>query len=204
MREPPRVSLWVVIMLSLLAVIVVFDVAFGDDGHGHDHHDATSANTVVGGDSSRVVAVGGGDMDIDDCLATHSIIFGLWQGTHVNALCEAVGMDRDGKYQGAAEMRCSTHKYRKVYGKGQKCIDAVIRTAPPAAVIIESNEEDDDEHQQELDAIYARLSDYEAQATEAKAEARNARVAAQRRPIVNQYGITDEQKAKLQAVLDER
>lgn len=156
-------------LLIVLTSIALINAAYGQGDHecqgGHNCNDDGSiiVETVVPGSSSRGYALSGGDMDINDCLATHSILFGLWQGTHINPMCEAARMDRDGDYLGAAEMRCSTRKYRKVYGRGQACIDSVVRTAPVAATAVlvgqvPDTDEDDDarylEQQQENE--YAR------------------------------------------------
>ena len=106
----------------------------------------------VGGDKSYVIGLGGSDMEIRDCLATYSFLFGLWQGTHINPFCEADKMDARGDYQSAAEMRCGTHSYKKRYGKGQACIDAVIYVPPhnPKPVIIEAI---DDEYEDRIKAL---------------------------------------------------
>lgn len=82
----------------------------------------------VAGDSTKVFSLSGSDMEINDCLATYSFLFGIWQNVKVNPLCEADKMDAQGNHQGAAEMRCSTHKYRKVYGKD--CVATVIYVPP--------------------------------------------------------------------------
>ncbi len=155
------------IIFLLLAVAVILLLVLPPvlgDPHPHDGNDdgdVISSGDVAGGSvnsSARGYSVGGGDMDIDDCLATHSLLFGLWQGTHTNPYCEALRLDADGKYQAAAEMRCSTHKYRKVYGKGQVCIDAVIRTAPEKP---ENPGEDDvrfAQQQKELEYVQQQLA----------------------------------------------
>jgi len=113
----------------IFLVFVAFGVAVAqqDDNHGHQvHHDDGTIISSNGSDKSYILGLGGSDMEIGDCLATYSFLFGIWQNVKVNPLCEADKMDAQGNHQGAAEMRCSTHKYEKVYGKGQDCIDAVI------------------------------------------------------------------------------
>lgn len=105
----------------------VFGVAVAqqDDNHGHQvHHDDGTIISSNGSDKSYILGLGSSDMEIGDCLATYSFLFGIWQNVKVNPLCEADKMDAQGNHRGAAEMRCSTHKYKKVYGKD--CIDAVI------------------------------------------------------------------------------
>lgn len=134
MTEPKRISLLCLVLLAVFGSLVMWDFAHADDDHGHGQaHHGDSETTVIESQAvKRSVGVGlsGGDMDINDCLATHVILFGIWQGTHTNPYCEALRHDAEGNYQAAAEMRCSTRKYKKVYGKGKACIDAVIRTAP--------------------------------------------------------------------------
>jgi len=108
----------------------------------------STTNTIQG---SRAYAVSGGDMDINDCLATYGVGFGLWQGTHINALCEAERMNAQGNFLGAAKMKCSLSKFKRVFGRGQKCIDAVIVTGIfliPAEQADHNLEEDAEYHEQ--------------------------------------------------------
>ena len=160
---------------------------------------------VVGGQYSggntRAYSVGGGDMDIDDCLATHSILFGLWQGTHINKLCEADRLNRDGKYQAAAEMKCSIRSIRRIYG--ENCIKAVKISAPPPIelpVIVEEDnwEEEEEAWHEEQEQMQV---DYDARIARLEQKANQPRVT---REIVQQPFLSDEKRAKLQAVLDER
>lgn len=178
--EPKRISLILILLIAAM-LIMLFAPAYvvkADDGHGHNHHDddgnVTIDNVLTGGDvitgdnSIRGgIAVSGSDMEIADSLATHSILFGLWQGTHTNPYAEADRLDNQGNHQAAAEMRCSTRKYKKVYGKD--CINDVIYT--PSVEI--PPEEPDDLYE----AVYARLMDLEAQRT---VDAGNVQKAAQR------------------------
>ena len=121
-------------------------VAFGS---GDDIEQKTKVE-VTGStySGSRAYGLSGGDMDINDCLATHSVLFGLWQGTHVNKLCEADRLNRDGKYKAAAEMKCSVRAVRKVYGRG-RCVEAVMLIAPPpppSPPVVSVEDDDDEEH----------------------------------------------------------
>lgn len=87
------------------------------------------------GSSSKAFGLGGGDMDINQCLATHSVLFGIWQGTHLNKMCIADGLDAHGKHEEAAEMRCSVRGFRKVYGSD--CVEeTMIRPPPPSPPIV--------------------------------------------------------------------
>jgi hypothetical protein len=85
--------------------------------------------TTAGGSTTKAFSVSGGDMDINQCLATHSVIFGLWQGTHLNRMCAANGLDANGKHKEAAEMRCSVRAFRKVYGLD--CVQKTMLRPPP-------------------------------------------------------------------------
>ena len=167
--EPRRTSLILNLLIAAMLIMLFAPVYVvkADDGHGHHHDDdVTIDNVLTGGDavsggnelSTRGgISVGGSDMEISDSLATHSILFGLWQGTHTNPYAEADGLDARGNYKAAAEMRCSTKKYRKVYK--DNCIESVIYT-PPVDVPRETTEPDD-----LYEAVYARLMDLEAQRT---------------------------------------
>lgn len=206
MTEPKRNSAWWLLFFAFVLSAIFFSEAYGQhecQGNCPDGGE-TSVNlsSEVGGDSSKVYALSGGDMDIDDCLATYSVVFGLFQGTNINRLCEAERLNAQGKYQAAAEMKCSLFRFKRIYGKGQKCIDAVIYIEP--TVITPQTPEDD----ARIEALYARISKMEAQRTAdtSKAEkaaqrADAAAVRADKRPtVVNQYGMTAEQREDLAKV----
>jgi len=93
-----------------------------------------SSNTITDSDKAYVFGLGGGDMEINGCLATFSWLFGLRQDAKLNPDCEAAKeagrLDAEGHYLAAAKMRCSTKQYRKVFGKGQSCVDAIIYVPP--------------------------------------------------------------------------
>ncbi len=186
--KPKRVSLvWLLVAAVLIAAIALTTAYASErDGTSADADarataDAVSTASAVatggGGDavvnsSTRAYSVGGSDMDIRDCIATHAVLFGLWQGTHINKPCIAARMDAAGKYEEAAKMRCSMHSFKKVYGRGQKCIDAVILTAPPdppeppATLTLtppEEYEDDDDEDDREYSDLEARLDAMDAE-----------------------------------------
>ena len=173
MTEPKRNSALWLVFLAALMIAIFFVKAYGQhecQGGHNCNKDGGVVDTKVdiGGDSSKVYALSGGDMDIDDCLATYSVVFGLFQGTNINRLCEAERLNSQGKYLSAAEMKCSLFRFKRIYGKGQKCIDAVIYTEP--TVITPQTPEDD----ARIEALYARLSEIEALRVQDKAEAEKA------------------------------
>lgn len=177
MTEPKRTSL----ILILIVVAMVAAIAFTESRASGSERDNSSSSADASADaasiasavatggvsdavvnsSTRAYAFSGGDMDIRDCIATHAVLFGLWQGTHINKPCVALRMDAVGKYEEAAKMRCSMHSFKRVFGRGQKCIDAVILSEPPEPpeppVVYEEDDDDDDEDDREYADISARL-----------------------------------------------
>ena len=126
-------------------------------------------STVISG--GRAYGLSGGDMDIAQCLATHSVLFGLWQGTHLNAICVADVLDINGRHKEAAEMRCSVKRFRKVYGTVYECVKATTFIPAPipaplddprAAKYLESEEVLHSEQQVEMESIESRLARIEA------------------------------------------
>ena len=144
----------------LLGVLAGKAIAQHECQGGHTCNEDGEVIAQVTGDSTKVYSLGGSDMEINDCLATHSVLFGLWQSTHTNPYCEADKMDARGDHQGAAEMRCSTRKYRKVYGKD--CVDAVIYVPEPEVSYVDEWSDDWEElytaQQQEIEAVKEELA----------------------------------------------
>ncbi len=204
MTEPKRNSAWWLLFFAVVLSAIFFAKAYGQHecqgGHNcNDDGEVIDVETVIKGDSSKVYALSGGDMDIDDCLATYSVAFGLFQGTNINRLCEAERLNAQGKYQAAAEMKCSLFRFKRIYGKGQKCIDAVIYTEP--TVITPQTPEDD----ARIEALYALVSDLQAERVQDKAEAEKAAQRPVPQPIIQQQEFINESKrAKLAALREEK
>ena len=194
------------VLFFLLCLAIIFFLAApswaGDDDHGHHDGGASTTSVDVAGStldtSNKTFALAGGDMDIRDCLATHSILFGLWQGTHINPLCEAQRLNAVGKYQAAAELKCSLWKFKRVYGKD--CINAVILSTPEiieTPVMVEETDDDDDERIAYLEIALAEMQ----QGYEQQAQAPPQVI---RETVVEQKPwMTPEKRSKLQAILDE-
>lgn len=174
-------------MKLLIALTLTLSLAMvssrADDGHGrghgHDHHDdggsvivdvnanaASTGGAATVNNNARALSLSGSGMEIRDCIATHAILFGLWQGTHINKPCVADRLDAVGKHEEAAQMRCSMHSFKRVFGRGQSCIDAVILTAlpepepapaTPIVMVPPDDDELDDEKGRVHDDISARL-----------------------------------------------
>jgi len=143
---------------------------------------STASDAIVGG--SRSYGFGSTDVDINDCLSSYSLLFGLWQDVRVNPLCVAEKLNQAGKYEAAAVMTCSVRRVRKVYG--DDCIEKVRQSAPvfpvkPPVEIVESDDED------EYKALRESQAQLAAEVAKARKDAQRARVEAQRayeRPIM--------------------
>lgn len=157
--------------------------------------------------NARALSLSGSGMEIRDCIATHAVLFGLWQGTHINKPCVADKMDARGQYEQAAKLRCSMWSYKRVYGGGKKCIDAITLTKPPdppdppkVALSGEAEEEDDLRYmaqQQEINFMQEELANVMGQL---QAHEQSRAIEAQR---VQQQPprYSDEQKAKVAKLL---
>ena len=176
-----RINIGWLVVFAVLVSFIVHDIARAS---GTDVVQETNVNAPANVQTSltggKAFSFSGGDMDIRDCLATHSVLFGLWQGTHINPMCVADNMEQRGALAAAATMRCSTRKFRRVYGRGQDCIDAVrlnmVPQAAPVAVPESEPDDDDDEYnaQQmaflvEFDAIKSELETLRIEQTQAPA-----------------------------------
>lgn len=190
MKTRSNTFTWIAVII--FSTVIIANIAYGDEGHGHHHDDGGDAisdasslstasslsdATATGGTStlhnnSKVLSVSGSGMEIRDCIATHALLFGLWQGTHVNKPCIAARMNLAGRWQQAAELQCSMWSFKRAYGRGQKCIDAIIWTTPIA--YDSPPPEDDDEDDERYEALYARLSEMEAERVQDKAMAQKA------------------------------
>jgi len=205
--------IFVLLMLFLLIVpVLVF--ASDPECRGHSCNGGVGdITTEVAGSSistsSKGFGVGGGDMDIADCLATHSVLFGLWQGTHVNPLCEANRLNAMGRFEAAARMKCSTHKFRKVYGTGQDCIDAVIMEAK-VVVIAEADRDSAQEEEDEQEWMLEQqqlIIDLQEKYDNLEREQRQVEVAQQaqqaQQPIEYEPFLNASKRSKLEAIRGE-
>lgn len=190
------------IVVILIMVIAVAWVATADAGGDVDVLQSNDMNTVKGdiGYHNKNISVSGSGMEIRDCIATHSILFGLWQGTHVNKSCEAERLNRDGLYQAAAEMKCSIRGVRGAYPKG-KCIEMVKLSAPPAP--LPPVVEDDDDEEEWREEQMAMQIDYTAQIEELKQTIAQAPAPVVTHEVVKTRYLSDKQRTALAEVLAE-
>lgn len=122
--------------------------------------DVSVSNPVSVRDTSRAVGLAGGDVDINDCYRSWSVI--VYQGSMVNKLCLAQQLVLEGNYQAAAELRCSVKSVRRAFGGGEKCVFA-LSVPPPEPVtsselpLVEDHFEEEEEYHEEQQELYADL-----------------------------------------------
>ncbi len=196
MTEPKRFNLWWLLAVAIGLSIIVFDITYADDGHGHNHHDdgGDVIVDVVGGDltggnltgGDNVASISGGrsygvsqslgDVDINDCLASTQwgipVIFAK-QKVEENPWCQSIYLDVIGAHEAAAKVRCTTDTLKAVYPIENECIVAVVARPSVVVVPVTSDESESDEDDR-VDVLYALFSDLEAQRNEDKAEAEKA------------------------------
>jgi hypothetical protein len=186
--EPKRFS---AILLGLIAAaLLILAYQSRAQSHecqgGHNCNDGgavTIDNVLTGGDNvatisgGRAYALGGSDMDINDCLATFSYVFGIIQDVRTNPFCFAMQLDSIGKHREAAEMRCSVRRVKKIFK--DDCVESM--TAKPTVIVPQTPQDDT-----RIAALYARMTAYEERTVKAEAEAKTARIQAQRASTVAQ------------------
>ena len=169
-----------IFLAGVVLVLLIVPLVFADDddhpGQGGGHHDggggvvdvgvSTELSSVTSFESNnRAYGLSGGDMDINDCLATESYLFGLYQRTKPNYLCMAREAQALGEYDRAAELRCAYWGVRRNQGGKKSCIENMrFENLPLVVEIIQSPMiEDDDEGQRELDYMQAQIAELEQQ-----------------------------------------
>jgi len=205
-------------LLAVAVVILMFSATWADgDCKGHSCNDTTPNISIDNASpvsnsvshSSRAIGVSGGDVDIAQSYRSYSILFGLWQDTKVNPLELARQLVAEGYYQEAAELRCAPHTVSKALGGKDKCIAKFSQ--PPqqvvfeVPVIIEELDADEVEYEEEWHEEQMQMQqDYDERLE--MLESRLNRPAPRPQVIektVQQPFLSDEKRAKLQAVLDE-
>lgn len=215
-----RLFAWLCIILLAGIVVGISTNAWagGDDIVQETDVKTIVGNELTGGDNisenaasisgSRSYGVGLGSIDVDiaQCLGSEStgIIVVQWQRLKENPWCMADTLDAKGLHEAAAKVRCSIKAYSGLFLDNQECM--TLSTMIPKEMNVErptampESVEDDDEHDREIEALYARLSDLEVKAADAKEAARQAARTAQTQPKANQLGLTDEQRVAISEV----
>ena len=180
--------------LSPLALFFLFSVSplnadQGCKGHSCNNGDTVTVDTPVSVEStfsnthqgSKAIALGAGDMDINDYYRSYGVAWGAWQGTQPNPLAVAKDLALEGRYEEAAMLRCSVKTVRRAFGGAESCIER-LGTAPmeaptPEPTVVHVDEDDDDR--------YRELEE---------------RIEQMQRPIIKRVGLSAEQKAALREV----
>ena len=158
-RTSPFFDIVIGVLLAMLLVLL-FGPAFADeDCRGHSCNDSgpdisIDANSDVSTtvrDTSRALGFGAGDVDINDCYRSYSVI--LWQDSKPNPLCLAQQLMAEGNYQAAAVLRCEPRSIHRAFGGKDACIKTLsVPTAPfqVAPVIDEHIDEEEEWHEEQL------------------------------------------------------
>ena len=209
MTEPKRISLIWLMFAALIAVIIVFDVAYGDDdhkcqgGHNCDSGDIIDASSVLSNsvsDSSRAYGIGMGNVDIAQCYRSYQIL--IFQDSKINPICLADSLDAKGLHHIAAMVRCDIKTIRKHFDSDRSCIQSTTMQMIHPVAMAESVKEDED--RDDIDQLYALVSDLQAQRTQEgerveKAARRPAQIVQQPIEFIN-----PDKRAKLAALKAEK
>ncbi len=152
MTEPKRISLFWLLFGALIAVTIVFDIAYADEGHGHNHDstDTVDASSVVNNsisDTSRAFGFGFGDVAITQCYRSYQIL--IWQDSKINPICLADSLDAKGLHHTAAMIRCDIKAIRKHFDSDKSCIQATTMQMIHPVVIEEPVNDDEYREQQQ-------------------------------------------------------
>lgn len=175
--------------------------------------DLIGGDNSIGGNRSYAVGLGSIDVDIAQCLGSEAtgILVVQWQRLKPNPWCMADTLDAKGLHQAAAKVRCSIESYANLFDSDQQCrelstmVSEEFRVERP--VEQPSAVEDDDEHREEIDELYALVSDLQAETEKAKAEARKAQRAAEKAPEIalqQQIDLDAQRRANARAILEEK
>ena len=152
--EPVSLFWPILLVLMLVALAATRSEAQHECQGGHNCNDdagvinaGSSVQNTIAGDSVRAFSLSGGDMDIDDCLATESFLFGIWQRTKPNYFCLADKAQAAGHIKEAARLRCGYMGVRRKFGGLDGCMEAMTFENE----VVESPE---------WDALYNRYAQY--------------------------------------------
>lgn len=196
--------------MKLLPVLLLLPmIAFADPDHecqgGHNCNDvfvdAGSSVTVDGGNFSSVnhnksYAVGMGDVDIAQCYRSWQFL--VFQDSKVNYWCMADSLDARGLHEAAARTRCSLKAYSKLFDSNEACIAASVMIPAPIEPMLEQPSEEEEFQRQWLEEQQELI--IELQTKIESLEKKPERKAAPRTIIEQQPFLTEDKRAKLEAL----
>jgi len=198
--KPDRIPL--IFFLLGVAIILFLAAPVWSTDYGHDSDSTVTTSSVLNNsvrDSSRSFGLGAGDVDINDCYRSWSVI--LYQDSKVNKLCLADRQIAQGLYEAGARTRCSVRSVVKDYDNFDHCVrlnTVVIYVAPAPAP--EANFEEEEAEEEWREEQMQMQQDYDERIAVLEQRSSRPRVT---REVIQQPFLSDEKRAKLQAVLDE-
>lgn len=205
--------LWFLIALAVFAWLAVAP-AWADVDRTPDiinsntaFSDSSNDGVSVGGDSSKAYGFSHalGDVDINQCLGSTqwgSIIVSK-QKLVLNRWCAAEVYDAKGLFDTAAKMRCSIREVRELFDSDSDCIDGNTATWVEPVESASEVDEDEDEHVEQIMAYETEINS-QRQELETVLERieRLERPKPRTRTVVNQVGLTDQQRNELAKVFE--
>jgi len=184
--------------------IVDVDVATGDMLGGD------TAISTGGNKSLAVVAPGLGDVDIAQCLGSTqwSLLIGGKQKLVLNQVCMAEFYLKQGRYDLAAQALCNQPEILAEYAIEDDCeYDHDFTPSEPVKTPelmslydrAAQYDEDEEEHREQIDELTVQLQQQQQMIQQQQVQYQ--RIEERRPKVIQQYGLTDEKKAKLAEVL---
>jgi len=209
--EPVNLFWWIVAAMFLLLFLIVQKAKA--QYREIEQETEVITDVTVGGDSSRVYGFSHslGDVDINECIVTHqkgSFIVS-WQGYDYNAWCMGEVYDRKGLVEMGALMRCDIPVIRQHFTSDLDCKEAntvsfEVTGSPEIDALkdrVARYDEDEDERNDQFEELTTQLQQQQQMIDQNQAQYQQIRV--ERPQIIQQYGLTEEKKAALRAILEE-
>ncbi len=176
MSSSKNPNLLLMLAIAVFFVVVVFEIAYGDDPHHRDDAELIGGDQSVSvkGSKSLALVQSLGDVDLGraaDCVVTEQYGIIIWQRQNwkYDPWCIAKILDEQGKHYEAAQMRCSNKPTAKLYGNN--CIATLTFSAPartsapisePAVIVVEENDDDAEREAEYHQALTERMDKMDA------------------------------------------
>lgn len=185
----------VILILASLTFVALISVAWGDDGHGHDHGGDSAVNVK---DSSRAIGVGGADYDIGRGSCKFHVGGLTVAIARTDEFCEGMEMIRAGLVEAGILHLCKQSKVGENYSTLEDCqsgLEVTTNLILTETELVVEDKDDEDHHE-----VETYLAELESRMAAVESRRQTTRVT---REIIQQPFLSDEKRAKLQAVLDE-
>ena len=181
------------IWLIVIAVLIVFFI----NTSWATYPDVEQNNT----EKSTAWGIGGSDADINDCRFTEGGLTIQW--TRKDKFCQAMELIRLGYVDTGVLAICTKTWIGELYNDLAACQAAMVQKYAPV-VVEETVDDDDEDYHEEIEqaqqAYANNLAELESRVASVESRRQTAQVT---REIIQQPFLSDEKRAKLQAVLDE-